>query len=205
MAAPKYFGNSRRPSENTAELSMNEPLAPIITATYQQAKCLIDADTIADALRQLSARMNADLRDANPVMLVIMKGGIVFAGQLLPLLNFPLEVDFCQVSRYRGNVRGTELEWLVEPSMDLTARHVVIVDDIYDEGTTLAVLIDACKQRGAVDVKTCVLVDKQHDRKQDPDYRADYVAVQTPDRFLVGFGMDYQGFGRNLPGLYVLD
>lgn len=184
---------------------MSETLTPVTTATYQQAKCLIDADAIADALRQLSVRMNTDLRDANPVMLVIMKGGIVFAGQLLPLLNFPLEVDYCHVSRYRGNVRGTKLEWLVEPSMDLTNRHVVIVDDIYDEGTTLAALIDTCKQRGALDVKTCVLVDKQHNRKQNPNYHADYVALQTPDRFLVGFGMDYQGFGRNLPGLYVLD
>ena len=89
--------------------------------------------------------------------------------------------------------------------MDLADRHVVIVDDIYDEGTTLAALIDACTQRGARTVKTCVLVDKLHDRKQDSNYHADYVALQTPDRFLVGFGMDYQGFGRNLPGLYVLD
>jgi len=177
----------------------------IIATTYAQAECLIDGAGIADALRQLSARMNADLHEANPILLVIMKGGIVFAGQLLPLLNFPLEVDYCHVSRYRGNVRGTELEWLVAPSMDLTDRCVVIVDDIYDEGATLAALIDACKQRGAVDVKTCVLVNKQHNRKQDPSYRADYVALQMPDRFLIGFGMDYQGFGRNLPGLYVLD
>lgn len=177
----------------------------IMAATYAQAECLIDAAAIADALRQLSARMNADLREANPILLVIMKGGIVFAGQLLPLLNFPLEVDFCQVSRYRGATQGTVLEWLVAPRTDLHDRVVVIVDDIYDEGATLFALIDACTQRGAREVKTCVLVDKQHDRKHNPNYRPDYTALTAPDKFLVGFGMDYQEFGRNLPGLYVLD
>lgn len=177
----------------------------IATRIYEQAQCLIDADAIAAALRQLSAHMNEELRDARPLLLVVMKGGLVFAGQLLPLLRFPLDLDFCRVTRYRGGTRGGELDWLVEPATELRDRNIVIVDDIYDEGATLLTLITACRQRGARSVRSCVLVDKQHDRKHDPDYRPDYVALTVPDRFLVGFGMDYQELGRNLPGLYVLD
>jgi len=172
---------------------------------YERAECLIDANAIAVALQALSQRMNQELHHTNPLLLVVMKGGIVFAGQLLPLLNFPLDIDFCQVTRYRGSTQGSILEWLVAPRADLHDRAVVIVDDIYDEGATLLALIDACRQRGARDVKTCVLVDKQHDRKQNPDYHPDYVALTLPDRFLIGFGMDYQELGRNLPGLYALD
>jgi hypoxanthine phosphoribosyltransferase len=156
-------------------------------------------------LEAVSEQMNMDLQDANPLVLIVMTGGLVFAGQLLPLLYFPLEVDFCQVSRYRTGTRGAELKWLIEPKTSLKNRLLILVDDIYDEGTTLLELIRDCKESGASNVISCVLVNKLHDRKQDPDYQPDYVALEMPDRFLVGYGMDYEGFGRNLPGIYAID
>lgn len=175
------------------------------TMVYQNAQCLTNAGELQDAIHNLANKINEDLQFANPLVLVVMTGGVVFAGQLLPLLNFPLEVDFCQVSRYRSGKQSGEFQWLTQPTTSLHNRTLLIVDDIYDEGTTLLELVNDCQLRGAKKVVTGVLVNKIHQRKKNPDYKPDYVALNLPDKFLVGYGMDYQGYGRNLPGIYAID
>lgn len=171
----------------------------------ERATTLFSADAIDAAVDKLATRLTADYADKQPVFLVVMTGGVIFAGKLLPRLDFPAEIDYCHVTRYAGEITGGELVWRVVPQADLSGRHVVIVDDILDEGTTLLSIIAACEAAGALSVKTAVLVEKAHDRKASPGLRPDYCELVAPDKYLFGCGMDYRHYWRNTQAIYHLD
>jgi hypoxanthine phosphoribosyltransferase len=105
------------------------------------------------------------------------------------------------VSRYAGQTRGGELNWIAESSIGVQERHVLIVDDINDEGITLAAIVEHCKAQNPLSVKTAVLVDKHHNRKQG---MADYQGLSVEDRYVFGYGMDYKGYWRNAPGIFAV-
>ena len=125
-------------------------------------------------------------------------------GELLPRLAFPLEVAYLHATRYGHALQGNLLDWRVRPTQDLRGRTVLVLDDILDEGHTLAAIVDHLKAEGAASVHTAVLVHKEHDRKATPGMRADVTGLDIPDRFLFGCGMDYKGYWRNAPGIYAL-
>ena len=166
-----------------------------------QAECLYDHSAVMLAIDQLAIRMNLDLAEANPLLLCVMTGGLAFAGTLLPRLHFPLTVDYLQVSRYRGSTAGQALRWLHQPGSELANRHVVLIDDVLDEGKTLEALVAFCAQAGSASIRSAVLV-----RKAVPGVTvtADYIGLDCPNRFLLGWGMDYEGYLRNLNGIYAL-
>ncbi|MHB8254235.1 MAG: hypoxanthine-guanine phosphoribosyltransferase [Acidiferrobacter sp.] len=151
-------------------------------------------------------RMALALRDAvgaaNPIFMVVLNGALVFAGHLLPRLAFPLEVDYVHATRYRGALTGGELAWVAGPSMPVTGRTVVLLDDILDEGTTLAALAETLQARGALHVVKAVLVTKL--RARAPGLAADFSGLDVPDRYVFGCGMDYDGYLRNTKGIYAL-
>lgn len=156
------------------------------------------------AIGQLAQQLRHDYTDKFPLFLTIMNGGLVFAGQLVTHLDFPLEMDYLHASRYLGQTSGGDVEWMVTPGASLAGRHVVILDDILDVGTTLLAIIAACQAQGALSVKTCVLVDKRHERKAQAGMKADYTALEAGDYYLFGMGMDYKGYWRNAPGIYAV-
>lgn len=166
------------------------------------ADCLIAQSEVERALDRMADAITRDLGDRSPVFYCVMNGGLITTGHLLPRLGFPLEVDYLHATRYRGGIRGGELFWRVSPEIPMAGRDVVIVDDILDEGATLAAILDYCRQAGAASISTAVLVDKQHDRKALPGLRADYCGLEVADRYVFGFGMDYKGYWRNAPGIY---
>lgn len=166
------------------------------------ADCLISQPEVERALDRMADAVTRDLGDRLPVFYCVMNGGLITTGHLLTRLGFPLEVDYLHATRYRGGLRGGELFWRVSPEVPMAGRHVVIVDDILDEGATLAAILDYCRQAGAASISTAVLVDKQHDRKAVPGLRADYCGLEVADRYVFGFGMDYKGYWRNAPGIY---
>ncbi|TDO13986.1 MULTISPECIES: hypoxanthine-guanine phosphoribosyltransferase [Halomonas] len=166
------------------------------------ADCLISQREVERALDRMADEITRDLGDRLPVFYCVMNGGLITTGHLLTRLGFPLEVDYLHATRYRGGLRGGELFWRVSPEVPMAGRHVVIVDDILDEGATLAAILNYCRQAGAASIATAVLVDKQHDRKAVPGLRADYCSLNVTDRYVFGFGMDYQGYWRNAPGIY---
>jgi hypoxanthine phosphoribosyltransferase len=133
-----------------------------------------------------------------------MQGGLTVTGRLLPKLAFPLECGYLHATRYGLESRGGELTWLVPPPAPLKDRTLLLVDDILDEGRTLAAVADRCRQEGAGQVVTAVLVDKRHDRHLARGISADVVGLVAPDRFLFGCGMDYRGYWRNAPGIYAV-
>lgn len=171
-------------------------------AVYAAADRLHDAAAVERALDRMAAEITDRLRDADPLVLTIMQGGVVSAGMLLPRLGFPLRVDYIHATRYTGETRGGELHWIVKPSCSLLDRTVLLIDDIHDEGHTLAAIVQDCRVSGARSVYSAVLVNKRHDRKAD--YRADFVGLEVEDRYVFGYGMDYKEYLRNARGIYAV-
>lgn len=181
---------------------MSDALASEAWAVYRAAECLYDEATVRGAVDRLAGEVTAALAGRNPLLLCPMTGGVVLAGHLLPQLDFPLEFDYIHATRYAGALSGGELTWKVTPTAELAGRHVLIVDDVLDRGITLAALVDFCRREGAASVHTLVLVDKRCQRVADIE--ADFVGLATPDRYLFGWGMDYKGYLRNVPGIYAV-
>ncbi len=173
-----------------------------IEQVRERAERLYAEDEVEAAIARMAAAIRRDLAEVNPVVLCVLNGAIVVTGKLLPRLPFLLELDSVHVTRYRGEIRGSELHWLHEPGVELSGRHVLLVDDVLDEGVTLAAIRDYCLARGAREVRIAVLVDKRVPVAKP--CRADYVGLVCDDRYIFGYGMDYRGYWRNLPGIYAL-
>jgi len=156
------------------------------------------------ALDKLASEISARLSESLPVVYSIMNGGLVMAGRLLTKLNFPLEQGYMHATRYRGETAGqTDLQWQAPPSIPMAGRTVLILDDIFDEGNTLAEVVKSCEAQGAKEVLTAVLINKLHDRK-NTGLKIDFIGMDVEDRYVFGCGMDYRGYWRNAPAIYAV-
>ena len=176
-----------------------------IVSLMDKAVCLHSFDEINLALDKMSKEITHQLKDEHPLILCVMTGALITTGHLVTRLHFPLEIDYIHATRYRGSVRGGDLHWLVEPRQSLQDRTVLIVDDIMDGGLTLSAIIDYCQQSGAKKVQTAVMVSKKRQREPGVNFEPDYVGLTTEDKFLFGFGLDYQEYLRNVPGIYAVE
>jgi len=170
----------------------------------EAAECVYSMDDINSALDSMATNITDKLSQSNPLLLCVMIGALIPTGHLLTRLHFPLEVDYIHATRYRGTTRGGDLHWLVEPRQSLKGRTVLVIDDVFDGGLTLAAIIDYCKQMEAKAVYTAVMVDKQRTREPGVNFSPDFVGLKTENKFLVGFGLDYDEYLRNVPGIYVV-
>ena len=166
------------------------------------ADCIATGEQVQSVLDRLAHEIGHVLGEKFPLVLPVMGGAVVFAGQLLPRLQFPLEFDYLHVTRYRGNTSGGEMEWRVLPGQNVVGRDVLVLDDILDEGETLAAVRDKLLSMGAARVWSAVLTDK--DNGLDKPIRADFVGLSVPNRYVFGCGMDVYGMWRNLPAIYAL-
>lgn len=169
---------------------------------YDEADCLFTATEVEAALDRMAAAITARLAGENPLLLCVLTGGVVAMGKLLPRLDFPLQIDYVHATRYRGAVAGGRLHWVVRPVAPLAGRTVLLVDDILDEGITLAEVIKDCREQGVKAVYSAALVEKHHDRKNGLE--ADFVGLEVPDRYVFGYGMDYKSYLRNAPGIFAV-
>ncbi len=177
--------------------------------TPDEAKrILADADLIhsaaevTGAIDRLATEITTHLEGAHPLVLTVMGGGIIFAGQLLPCLPFPLEHDYVHVTRYGASTAGGELTWVVEPRTAVVGRVVLVLDDILDEGITLAAIKARLMAQGARECLVAVLAEKELGRAKP--IRPDFVGLRLPNRYVFGCGMDVDGAWRNLPAIYAL-
>lgn len=175
-----------------------------IKEVLSRAECIHNMTKIEEALDQMAQAITSQLADKNPLVLCVMIGALIPLGHLLTRLNFPLEVDYIHATRYRGTTRGGDLHWLVEPRQSLEDRTILIVDDIMDGGLTLAAIIDYCKQMKAKEVYTAVMVNKKRTREEGVHFEPDFKGLNTEDRYLFGFGLDYEEYLRNAPGIYAV-
>lgn len=171
-------------------------------ALLQGADLVHPVATVQAAVARVAAEITAALGERNPLVLCVMTGGVIFAGQLLPQLAFPLDFDYLHVTRYGLDTQGGKLSWRSAPWTPVKGRTVVVVDDILDEGVTLAAVRDSLRRLGAAEVLTAVFADKENGKNKP--IQADFVALTVPDRFVFGFGMDVRGSWRNLPAVYAL-
>ena len=180
---------------------MTELSEEVLTAR-RRAEVLVDAPAVTRAIDRVSVRITLALKGANPLLLCVMNGGLVYSGRLLARLHFPLEVGYIHLGRYGEATRGGALNWLAKPTHNVSGRKLLIVDDVLDEGVTLQAVCDWAAQEGAEHLWTTVLVRKRV--AANAPVNVDFVGLECPNRYLIGCGMDYRGYWRNLPAIYAL-
>lgn len=168
----------------------------------QTAEQICSAVVVSEAVKRLAGEITERLGDRQPMVLSVMGGAVVFTGQLLPLLNFPLDFDYIHVSRYNNGTQGGKLDWKVLPRENVAGRVVLVLDDILDEGHTLAAIRDKVLEMGAKAFYSAVFADKETGRPKP--IQADFYGIKLPDRYVFGFGMDVRGAWRNLPAIYAV-
>lgn len=166
------------------------------------ADLIHSAETVAAAVSRIATEITEKLSETNPLLLCVMSGGVPFAGHLMTQLDFPLEFDYLHVTRYGQETSGGALSWRSAPWTSVKDRTVIVLDDILDEGMTLAAIVERLKELGSKACYTAVATEKLNGKKKP--IKADFVALTVPDRFVFGFGMDVRGHFRNLPAIYAM-
>jgi hypoxanthine phosphoribosyltransferase len=180
-----------------------------VTASPDQAWRILDsaeevcsAQCVTEEVARLAREITAKLGQSNPLVLTVMRGSVIFSGQLLPQLRFPLHFDYLDVTRYGTATVGGEITWKVSPGTAVTGRVVLVLDDILDEGHTLAAVREKLMEAGASEFHTAVFAQKDTGRPRPIE--PDFVGITVPNRYVFGFGMDVYGAWRNLPAIYAL-
>lgn len=174
-----------------------------ILAIAERADCLYPEVEVEAAIDKLAKEITIQLAGTNPILLCAMNGGLILTAKLAIRLKFPLNMDYIHATRYRNNTTGADVYWGKYPSIALSKRTVIVIDDVFDEGATLDNIVRYCKEHEAEKVFTAVLVDKMHDRKLT-SMKCDFVGLKAEDRYLYGYGMDYKGYLRNVAGIYAI-
>jgi hypoxanthine phosphoribosyltransferase len=172
-------------------------------ALLDNARQIVSPEQVQAAVHNVAEVLNRRFNEPLapfPLVLGVMGGAVVFTGHLLTQLGFPLEFDYIHVSRYGDDDRGGEVVWKVIPRQNVAGRTIIVVDDILDEGETLAHVKQRLLDMGAAEVVIVVFADK--DLGKTKPVQADIVGLTIPNQFVVGFGMDVYGYWRNLPGLW---
>lgn len=169
-----------------------------------EADCLHDADAVCAAYERLATKIADEYTALDPLVICVMNGGLHATAAITGQLRFPFELDYLHATRYRGATQGGGLVWKVQPEAGrIAGRHVLVIDDILDEGHTLVAIRDGLEQFRPASLKVAVLVEKRHDRRA-PRAHAEFIGLSVEDRYVFGCGMDYQEYWRQLPAIYAV-
>ena len=168
-------------------------------------KSFIPQDRIEQAIDGVAARINADYKDTDtvPVLLCVLNGSILFTAELMKRLDFDVDLMSIKLSSYQGTSSTGAVHMDMGLTGDITGKEVIIVEDIVDTGRTIEALVKILYARKAAKVKVCTMLLKP--QMYNKSITLDYVAMEIPDDFIVGFGLDYDGLGRNYKDIYVLE
>ena len=136
-----------------------------LETVLRNSECLIDSGRINAAYDHLAAQLNLHYAGLNPLILVVMNGGLIPAGQLLTRLSFFHRMDYLHATRYRDNAASNDLVWKMRPTAPIAGEHILLIDDIYDEGVTIKAIIEELKAQNPQSLRSAVLLNKKHDRK----------------------------------------
>lgn len=177
--------------------------------TYQQleqilstAELIHSEQTVTQTVQRMAADITRVLSHQQPLVLCLLGGAVIFTGQLLPQLRFPLDFDYAHLTRYDKKMQGGEIHWRVEPRESVKDRVILVLDDILDEGVTLAAIRAKVLENGAKAFYSAVFTEKETGKTKP--IKADFVGLTVPDRYVFGFGMDIRGAWRNLPAIYAV-
>lgn len=176
-----------------------------VTLKDKTFKTFIPYEKISAAIDDVAAKINSDFRNCDdvPVLLCVLNGSIMFMAELMKRLTFPLQVVSLKLTSYEGTNTTGKVKQAMGLTADISGRRVIIVEDIVDSGNTIVELKRIMAERGAAESRICTMLLKPDAYKKD--IRLDYVAMDIPNDFIVGFGLDYDELGRNLKDIYVLD
>ncbi len=162
----------------------------------------IPEEKLLKAVDHVAEQMNKDLEGKNPLMVCVLNGSFMFASDLMKRLSFPCEISFVKLSSYSGTGSTGTVKELIGLSENLEGRTVVLLEDIVDTGLTIINTVEQVKQMGPEDVKVATMLFKPEACKRD--VKLDYVGMDIPNDFIVGYGLDYDGYGRNLKDIYTV-
>lgn len=171
-----------------------------ITVNDRLFETCISNETIESAIDQLASRISQELADSKPIFIVLLNGAFMFAADLAGRLEFPMQISFVKLSSYKGTTTTGKITELIGVTENLEGRNIVVVDDIIETGTTMEHICNWVKSQNPASVRTCAMFFKPKALKAN--IRVDYWAMTLPDGFIVGHGLDYNGYGRNLKDIY---
>lgn len=170
-------------------------------AILRNADLLVAAAEVDAAYDRLALRIGADYQGRLPLLLCVMNGGLYATAEISRRLGIPFELDYLHATRYRGATQGGGLIWKRQPDTPLEGRHLLVIDDILDEGHTLVAIRKALLEFNPASLKVAVLSEKLHDRRAGGAH-AEYIGLSLPDRYVFGCGMDVKEYWRQLPAIY---
>ncbi len=170
---------------------------------HQQAQQLFDQSQVDAGIQKMAETIGAQIENDFPLLLCVMNGGLYLTGQLMRYWDFPMTVDYVHATRYRLSTLGRNVLWKAYAQNSLQDRHVIIVDDIFDQGYTLEEIKAYCLKQGAKKCTSAFLIRKSHQRKK-ADIEADYAALECEDLYVYGSGMDFSSHFRNLSGIFAV-
>ncbi|MCP4432889.1 MAG: hypoxanthine-guanine phosphoribosyltransferase [Gammaproteobacteria bacterium] len=170
---------------------------------HGSADCLFDDKSVESGIATLAEEVAQDNSDNFPLVLCVMNGGLYLTGQLLRYWHFPLTVDYVHATRYRLTTLGKDVLWKAYPQNEIQDRHVLIIDDIFDQGYTLEEVRSYCLKHGASSCRSIFLIRKTHQRKK-AEIQPDYVGLECGDVYVYGAGMDLNSHFRNLSSIYAI-
>jgi hypoxanthine phosphoribosyltransferase len=174
----------------------------LITIKDKQFRPYIPSEKIMEAVKKVALKINADLKHEQPLFLVVLNGAFMFASDLLKEINFQCEISFVKLASYHGTSSSGSVNELIGLSEDVNNRTIVIIEDIVDTGTTLEKLAAVLSRKNIKQYKIATAFFKPSAYKKQT--KVDYVGIEIPNDFVVGYGLDYDGFGRNLKDVYIL-
>lgn len=166
----------------------------------KEFKLSITADQISEAIDSLAQKLNTDLAGKNPLFLVVLNGAFIFAADLYRKITIESEISFVKLASYSGTSSTSDVKELIGLNEKLKGRYVVILEDIIDTGTTMQYLMNKLRYLGVEDVKLVALLFKPSAFRES--FRIDYLGLEIPNEFIVGYGLDYDGLGRNYADIY---
>ena len=166
----------------------------------KEFKPYLSAQEIENAVQNLAVRINKDYEGKNPLFLIVLNGAFMFAADLLKKITVPCEVSFVKLSSYVGTESSHTVRELIGLDQSPTGRDVIIVEDIIDTGITMAATLPRLKNFNAKSVALATLLHKPEAFQKD--FEIKYIGLNIPNKFVVGYGLDYNGYGRNLPEIY---
>ena len=165
---------------------------------------LLTEAQIKDRIAELGEILSDEYRDKNPIIIGVMKGVVVFYADMIRKIAVPCEMDFMWISSYEGTDSTGSVVVKRDVSAEIKGRHVLILEDIFDTGNSLSFVYDHLMAKEPASLKICTLLDKPSRRKPSVTLKADYVGFTIPNAFVVGYGLDYNEYYRNLPYVGIL-
>jgi hypoxanthine phosphoribosyltransferase len=172
----------------------------VITIKDKAFEMFIEQEVIEQGIKRIASQMNADLVGKNPIFVAVLNGAFMFAGELMKEVTIPSEITFVRLASYHGTTTTNNVKEVLGLNESIEGRSVVIVEDIVDSGNTMVSLLEQMKTHRPGDVRIATLLFKPAALRQK--LHLDYVALEIPNDFIVGYGLDYDGYGRNLKDIY---